>query len=551
MDPLLNHVLKQNPNPYPTPAPEPGWQPAPVQERPPAPLPPAYRPAGRRDLVFAGILLVFCILAANFYLWGGLGLGATIVTILIFLTGACYLLKYRRRLTAYGIYCVAAYLAGAGAFLISDGGFLHFLLANLLFVLSAVAIMEVMDLRSDKDSSFRNLGDFFRTAFALTFGSFGAAFYGLFHKEDADGSNRPRKLGAPLLGVACALPVLLIVIPLLMSSDEAFSNLLGKLAVDNAAELIFSVILGVFAFLMIYSRLFTLPKTAKKEKGISTSRGIPTSTLCVALSMVSLIYVLYLVSQLAYFFDAFSGLLPKGFTVAEYARKGFFEMCAVCAINLLLIFLAALVSRKKEGRTPLSVRLFSLFLCLFSMVLIATALSKMFLYIDSFGMTHLRILTSVFMVFLAVMFIAVGLRLFIAKVPYMKIAMVTASALLIATCYANVDGIIAEYNVTAYRTDKLDSIDMDTIQALDRDTAVPWLLKLLDDKDPNVVEEAERMLEYAFDEHFEVDAYWKNSKYISVYEDKGIDWRAYNLAYARAYELLLDWGSEKFTENAN
>ena len=49
-------------------------------------------------------------------------------------------------------------------------------------------------------------------------------------------------------------------------------------------------------------------------------------TLCVALGMISLVYVLYLVSQLAYFSGGFSGILPKGYTMAEYARRGFFEM---------------------------------------------------------------------------------------------------------------------------------------------------------------------------------------------------------------------------------
>ena len=115
-----------------TPA-QPSYSPAHPVYRPvpsvqtPAPRRAACRPAGTRDLVFAGILAVLCILAANFYLWGGLGLAASVVTVLIFLTGASYLLKHRRKITGYSIYCGLAYVIGAGAFLISDGGFLHFL----------------------------------------------------------------------------------------------------------------------------------------------------------------------------------------------------------------------------------------------------------------------------------------------------------------------------------------------------------------------------------------------------------------------------------------
>ena len=510
---------------------------------------PIYRPGTKRDLAYAGILLILSILAANFYLWGGAGIAASIVSVLIFCTGTCYLWQDRRKFSAYALYLGISYLAGAGAFLISDGGFLHILLVHLLGILSAVAIMEVMELRSGKDNSMSTVGDFFRTAFGLTFGSIGAAFYGIFHKEEGDGKVGGRKLGAPLLGLACAVPILLIVIPLLMSSDEAFSNLLNKLALDNAAELIVSVLLGIFAFLMIFSRLFALPMTEKWDREAKDRTGMPTATLCVTLGLISLVYVLYLVSQLSYFFDAFSGLLPNGFQVAEYARRGFFEMCAVCAINLLIIFLAALLSRKKNDCTPLAIRLFSLFLCVFSLVLISTAVAKMFLYIDSFGMTRLRILTTVFMIFLAVMFLTVGLRIFLPRIPYLKVAVIVGSFLLIATCYANVDGIIARYNVTAYQNHKLDSVDMDTLAELDSDSAVPWLLELLEDEDSSVRIEAKDQLRNIFDDHFVTEQKWISHHYEKKFTYNSLDWRAYNLTTAKAHTLL--WENREAFLNAH
>ena len=539
MDPKYYSVPEQDPNGIPPQGY--GYPPVPPMQpsEPPRPLRAAYRPATRRDLIFAGVLAVLCILAANFYLWGGAGIAASIVSVLIFCTGTCYLWRDRRRFSVYALYCGAAYVIGAGAFLISNGGFLHVLLVHLLGILSAVAIMEVMELRNGKDNSMSTVGDFFRTAFGLTFGSIGAAFYGIFHKEEK-GEVGGRKMGAPLLGLACAIPVLLIVIPLLMSSDEAFSNLLNKLALDNAAELIFSVLFGVFAFLMIFSRLFALPMTEKWDREAKDRTGMPTATLCVSLGLISLVYVLYLVSQLSYFFDAFSGLLPNGFQVAEYARRGFFEMCAVCAINLLIIFLAALLSRKKEGHAPLAIRLFSLFLCLFSLVLISTAVAKMFLYIDSFGMTRLRILTTVFMIFLAVMFLTVGLRIFLPRIPYLKVAVIVGSFLLIATCYANVDGMIARYNVTAYQNHKLDSIDMDTLAELDDDSTVPWLLELLEDKDALVRIEVKDQLRSIFDNHFMTNQKWVSAHYEKEYTYESLDWRAYNLTSAKAHELLWE-----------
>lgn len=509
---------------------------------------PLRKAASVRDLIFAAILALLTVLSANFYLWGGAGLGAAISTALTFLAGAFYLAKHHRKITLYGIFCGFAYLVGAGSLVFHSGGFLKFLMALCLMILGTVCIMETMQLRRSKDSSYRTLGDFFYAAFALSFGSIGRCVYAIFHRDSAEGTPEKRKVGVVLVGVACALPLLFIIVPLLMSSDAAFSGLLEKLALDRVGELVGSLILGLAACLLIFGRLFSAPLISRDQKDASGTAGIVPTAIGAFLGTITLVYVIYLFSQLAYFFNAFSGLLPENFTVAEYARQGFFEMCAVCAINLLIIFLATLLCKKDKPMAPLSVRLFSLFFCLFSLILIATALSKMFLYIDSFGMTHLRIYTSVFMVFLAIVFLSVGVRLFVWKVPYMKIAVAAASLLLIATCYANVDGIVAEYNVNAYKTGKLDSIDMDTLWELNRDSAVPWLLELTDDKDATVADNATRMLESAFRAHFEADSYWADNEYKRIYEDKPMDWRAYNISYAKAHKLLRQWGSDKFTE---
>lgn len=511
---------------------------------PPSPPPgePAHslrKAASTCDLIFAAIFALLLVLATNFYLWGSAGLGAAIVTSLIYIAALSYLAAHRCKITVYGIYCGLAYLAGAASLVFSNHGFIKFLLTLCLMILGVVSIMEAMGLRRSKDSSYRTVGDFFYTAFGLSFGSIGRCIYALFHKDSPEGKPEKRKIGVVLVGAACALPMLLIIIPLLMSSDAAFSGLLEKLALDSIGELVVSLIFGLLVFVLIFGRLFSAPLVSREKKEATGTGGIMPAAICAFLSMITLVYAVYLFSQLAYFFSAFSGLLPENYSAAEYARRGFFEMCAICAINLLLVFLATLVCRKEKPYAPLSVRLLSLFFCIFSLILIATALSKMFLYIDSFGMTRLRIFTSVFMVFLGVVFLAVAVRLFVPKVPYMKIAVAAASLLLIATCYANVDSIVARYNVTAYKTHELDSIDMDTLWALDRDSAVPWLIELLDDEDPEVAAEASDMLYSAVREHFYVSRDYGTITSWN-YENQPIDWRAYNLVYARAHDLLWE-----------
>ena len=94
-------------------------------------------------------------------------------------------------------------------------------------------------------------------------------------------------------------------------------------------------------------------------------------------------------------------------TYAEYARHGFFELCAVTAINLAVIFAAKLLSQ--EGRGKL-LRIEVILLSVFTLALTVIDLSKMVLYIQSYGLTRLRIYTSIFMVFLFIVFLIILLR---------------------------------------------------------------------------------------------------------------------------------------------
>ena len=95
-------------------------------------------------------------------------------------------------------------------------------------------------------------------------------------------------------------------------------------------------------------------------------------------------------------------------------------MAAISAINLALTGAALQLARRQAGRLPGVLRGMLAFLSLFSLLLIATAASKLALYIASFGMTRLRVLTALFLLLLAVCFVCVLLRLFLPRFSYGK-----------------------------------------------------------------------------------------------------------------------------------
>lgn len=491
---------------------------------------PAYQTAEKRDCVFALLFAFLCVWAVDCYFWGGAGLGAALCTFGLGLCAAIYLGKYRKKISAYGIFCYAAYLAGALSLAVTDTG--KFTMVLLLMLLAAVAFLEFMDIRRHTAGDFRSIGDVCSMLFVLTFGKIANTFYALFHKKGPEGTPQNRKIGGVFLGLIIALPVLGIIVPLLISSDAAFSGMIDRLGTAYFAEIMGALILGLCLFVLIFGRLLALQVHVPRPVEPSRAKGVEPNVIISFLSAVSAVYLLYLFSQLSYFFGAFSGFLPKNFSVAEYARRGFFEMALICAINLVIIFLSTLLCRREKKGLPLAVKLLALFLCLFSLVLAATSLSKLILYVNRFGMTWLRIHTSLFVIFLAVVFLAVIARLFWSRVPYIKIAMAAGTVLLLASAFANPDRLIARHNVEGYLAGEYSAIDMDTISLLNSDGAVPYLLKLIDCPDAEVSTEAKRQLTQRAEETFVIDQ--------STIVSSKSDWRSWNLCSQEGEKLLRD-----------
>lgn len=452
------------------------------------------RRSEKRDLILAAVLLGFCFLLWDAFCWAaGLGLGEALGLAGLLPAALIYLRKREGRLTLYGKVCTGLYLLGALSLILSGDRSLKFLTLCALVPLFLIVVLERLGLRTGTGLLHR-LHDLIFACFSMTLGRLPAGLWALTHCGDAD-SPHSKRFRASLLGLVCAIPILVILVPLLISSDAAFEGLVGSLDWSLGRNVLIALGFGGSTALMLFTLLFTSDQ-GPRPMAAGARKGLEPAAVAAFLGVIGAVYLLYLLAQFAYFTDAFRGLLPKGFTVAKYARRGFFEMCGIVAINLCLIVLALSVCRKDaEERIPGAVRGLALFLCFFSLVLVATALSKMILYMGSFGLTRLRLTTSVFMVFLGLIVAAEGLRLFVKKLPVAQLAVTLGAVILIGLSVANVDGIVARYNVDAWKSGKLDSLDVEMICDLG-DGAVPVLAELAEGNYYAVSELAHRELEF-------------------------------------------------------
>lgn len=492
-------------------------------------------PGDGRDMRMAALIILPCLLFINCLLWGGLGAGITLSAIAVLTVTLWYIRKKQPRFSVYNITCSVFFLLHAVSLTLSGDTFMKGLSLIMLALLYTVILTDALGLRRYKAGSYRACADMLYTSFEASFGKIGDGCFALFRKSDNEGGVTRRRTGNVFIGALIALPALLIIVPILISSDAAFEGLLKKISVDSVGEIITTLLFGALIFLLLFSQLFSVGNEERTTAEPKQRRGMDSIVISSFLAVISAVYVLYLVSQLAYFMSGFAGILPKEYTSAQYARRGFFEMCVICAINLVIIFISSVICTKKNGTLPAGVKVLNTFLGLFSLIIIGTAISKMVLYISSFGMTRLRILTSMFMLFLAATFVTVILRLFIIKIPYMKAILISACAVLFITCTADVDRVIATYNVNAYLTGRLETVDMVTLEKLESDAVIDPLMKLCDEAPNKSIHHlAKEELNYRMREFMVIESEDRKDVCKSV----DYDLRSFNVAGYRAKSRL-------------
>jgi hypothetical protein len=179
----------------------------------------------------------------------------------------------------------------------------------------------------------------------------------------------------------------------------------------------------------------------------------------IALGAVCVLYMVFILSQIPYFFSAFTGVKPEGWLVySEFARRGFFELCAIVVINLVLITIGNLTSKKARTESRI-LKLFNVGLAIITLIFIATAFSKMALYIGAYGLTMRRVLPSIFMVFLAIVFVAL-IVLQKRNFSIVRFALITGSIMICILCLSNPDALVVRYNTDRYLGGTLPNYDV-------------------------------------------------------------------------------------------
>lgn len=476
---------------------------------------------GKWELCFAVFIIILSILMCNFVLYGGFHLGFAITTVAIIICSAAYLKLSGHTFDWYtGSLLVLSLIIAAG-FGRSGDGFVKFVM--LLFLLVGVNLSLCITAGQNRRSpaGAASVLDAPRALFRMGFGGMGRSAQGVSHGI-RNGGAATRKFGAVTTGLIISVPILMVLILLLTRADAAFEGLMDLLPEIRLEEYLTSALWGGFLGWVLYSRGVALHRSPKPMAAKNHRRGVNAVTVHTVLSAVCLVYCVYLFSQLAYLSGGLAGILPEEYTLAEYARRGFFEMAWLCALNLTIIC-GSVWLINKEGGVPLYTKLCGAFLGLLTIFLVTTASAKMLLYIGSYGLTRLRVLTEVIMLWLGLTTVFVTVWLFLPKLPYMKAVVLSAMVMGALVFWTDVDTVVARYNVESYQSGKLETVDVNHLSTLNV-SAVPYLYELTQSADPEIAEEATRRL----------------NQFARRYPNTD-DWRSWNSAFAEAQEILENY----------
>jgi hypothetical protein len=281
-----------------------------------------------------------------------------------------------------------------------------------------------------------------------------------------------------LATVAVSVVLLLVFGGLFASADAAFADVLAQAL---PALSFWATVRWIFVFVVAGGILggAAYLRAAPPELSDLDGRGsrrVGRFEWAVPLGLLVALFAMFVGVQLAVLFGGSRHVLETaGLTYADYARSGFGQLAVVTVLTLLVLAGAARWAPRETRGDRILIRTLLGSLAGLTLVIMASALHRMNLYSDTYGLTRLRVLVVACELWLGVVFVLVliaGIRLRGGWIP--RTAFATGVLALLALATINPDGLIADRNIARYQQQQrldssyLSSLSADAVPALDQ-----------------------------------------------------------------------------------
>ena len=296
------------------------------------------------------------------------------------------------------------------------------------------------------------------------------------------------RLFSVLRGLLLALPVLVVFVALLSTADLVFGDLVGDALIwidlERIAEFVGRGLVVLVSGIFFLGALITALRTrepreliGEKEPILRPFVGFIESTI--VLGAVVLVFGLFSAIQFQYLFGGAENIVATDYTYSEYARRGFGELVWAAFLSLSLIFALGHWGKRNDPRQLSVFKGLSTALVLMVGVALASALTRLLLYENAFGLTRLRTYTHVFIFWLAFLLVTFLVLLYLSRLrAFAPIAVGAALGFVATLSILNVDGFIAQRNLA--RFDATGDLDVAYLAQLTSDAfpaTAEWMRK--------------------------------------------------------------------------
>jgi len=351
------------------------------------------------------------------------------------------------------------------------------LLAAAALLILAVALPPGIGLR--RLSPLRGFETAVLGAFELTAGAVAIAMMKCWQDQAKRFQSRDLQYFARAALIASIL--LAIFGGLFIAADAVIEAEVTKLAsIDVAAIARHLLLIAVVSWLSAGAFWGFLAVEAKPAEllVLGESWRVRTAENAIVLGSLAVLFTAFVLVQLRYLFGGEDVVLKSvDLTYAQYARRGFFELVAVAAL-LLPVLLALDWARTRTPNAGLVFRGLAAILIALLFVIMASALQRLRIYEEAFGLTETRLYVAVALFWFAAVF-----AWFLATIgrdrrdDFAAGALITAIVALVVVNMLNPDGFIAASNTHRLSSGK--TFDAEHALSLSAD-AVPTLISHLD-----------------------------------------------------------------------
>ncbi|HEX6358056.1 DUF4173 domain-containing protein [Actinophytocola sp.] len=337
-------------------------------------------------------------------------------------------------------------------------------------------------------------------------------------RQRAEGGDpdRRRRIGLSVLASAVLLAVF---VPLLSGADATFAHLVESMTPDSDAGTVTGWVFafGVAGFGVVGACYLLSSPPPPEDENATRRRLAHRMEWTLPLGVLTALFAVFVAVRLVVLFGGDEYMRrTDGLTAADYARGGFWQLCVATVLTLALVGAALRWAPRNTTADRIWQRALLGALSALSLVLVASALDRMWTYQQAYGFSVLRLLVEACEIWLGVVFVLVMISLGRLRTAWLPRAAVGAAvAALLALVALDPERFIADRNID--RAEQGMPLDIEYLSGFSADV-VPAAERLPEPQRSCVLYEVALRL-----------------------DDDG--WTAWNLSRSEAREALKQFGS--------